>query len=106
MRKTDADGIAMYFTKSRIDLLVSMIIAIMILVLLVVPIYILWHLVNSAGSGKTDSICIATLLLFTLAFSTAVSLFTRAKRHEALAAAAAYCAVLVVFLGNVGNDKY
>ncbi|KAF1850160.1 uncharacterized protein K460DRAFT_273358, partial [Cucurbitaria berberidis CBS 394.84] len=29
-------------------------------------------------------------------------LFTRAKRHEILAAAAAYCAVLVVFLGNVG----
>lgn len=103
MRKTD--GIAMYFTKSRVDLLASAIIAMMILVLLVVPIYILWHLVNSAGSGKTDSICIGTLLLFTLAFSTAVSLFTRAKRHEALAAAAAYCAVLVVFLGNVGNNK-
>ncbi|KAF2820182.1 hypothetical protein CC86DRAFT_305151, partial [Ophiobolus disseminans] len=32
-------------------------------------------------------------------------LFTRAKRHEILAAAAAYCAVLVVFFGNVGPTK-
>ncbi|EDN98742.1 hypothetical protein SS1G_13601 [Sclerotinia sclerotiorum 1980 UF-70] len=29
--------------------------------------------------------------------------FTRAKRHEIIAAAAAYCAVLVVFVGNVGQ---
>lgn len=60
---------------------------------------------NSIGWGKTDSICIGTLLLFTLAFSSTISLFTRVKRHEALAAAAAYCTVLVVSLGNVGNDK-
>jgi hypothetical protein len=103
--KRKTDGTAMYFTKSRVDLLASTIIAIMILVLLVLPIYILYHLVSSMGTGKTDSICIGTLLIFTLAFSAAVSLFTRAKRHEALAAAAAYCAVLVVFLGNVGNKR-
>ena len=46
--------------------------------------------------------CIGTLLIFTLAFSSALSIFTKARRHEILAAAATYCAVLVVFLGNVG----
>lgn len=45
--------------------------------------------------------CIGTLLICTLAFSSILSLFTKARRHEILAAAAAYCAVLVVFLGNV-----
>jgi hypothetical protein len=103
MRKTD--GTAMYFTKSRTDRLASAIIVIMIMALLIVPIYILYHLVKDKETGKADSICIATLLVFTLAFSAAVSLFTRAKRHEALAAAAAYCAVLVVFLGNVDNKR-
>jgi len=77
---------------------------IMILVLLVVPVYLLFHLVNHMGNRKTDALCIDTRLMFTLAFSAVLSLFTRAKRHEILGAAAAYCAVLVVFLGNVGGS--
>ncbi|OCL06508.1 hypothetical protein AOQ84DRAFT_410867, partial [Glonium stellatum] len=40
--------------------------------------------------------------LLSYAICIALSLVTRARRHEVLAAAAAYCAVLVVFLGNVG----
>jgi hypothetical protein len=36
-----------------------------------------------------------------LLFSAELTFFTRAKRHEILAAAAGYCAVLVVFIGNV-----
>lgn len=62
------------------------------------------------------------LLIFTLIFSGILSLFTNAKRHEILGSAAAYvaasnlwyercligdenryCAVLVVFIGNVGK---
>ncbi|TGO84199.1 hypothetical protein BPOR_0536g00070 [Botrytis porri] len=39
---------------------------------------------------------LAILLPFTFIFSAVISLFTRAKRHEVLAAAAAYCAVLVL----------
>lgn len=74
----------------------------MIVALLVGPIYILYRMVNS-GSKVHDAVCIGTLLAFTLAFSAVLSLFTRAKRHEILGAAAAYCAVLVVFLGNVNT---
>jgi hypothetical protein len=72
-----------------------------LLVLLIVPIYLLYHLVTQMGNRKTDALCIGVLLIFTLAFSAILSLFTRARRHEILAAAAGYCAVLVVFLGNV-----
>lgn len=53
------------------------------------------------GNGKADAPCMGVLLVSTLAFSAVLAIFTRAKRHEILAAAAAYCAVLVVFLGNV-----
>ncbi|KAF7928231.1 hypothetical protein EAE99_004989 [Botrytis elliptica] len=65
------------FSPERVNIVVSVIILITILTLLVIPVYILRYLI--------------------------LSLFTRAKRHEVLAAAAAYCAVLVVFVGNVGN---
>ena len=77
----------------------------MLLLLLIVPVYIMYHLVTNLGNNRTDTICIGVLLVFTLAFSAVLSLFTRAKRHEILGAAAAYCAVLVVFLGNVGNGN-
>jgi hypothetical protein len=76
----------------------------MILLLLVVPVYVLYHLVTELGNNRTDTICIGILLVFTLIFSAVLSLFTKAKRHEILAAAAAYCAVLVVFLGNTNNQ--
>jgi hypothetical protein len=77
----------------------------MILVLLVIPIYIHFQLSddNYPGDRRTNSLSIGVLLVFTLAFSAVLSLFTRARRHEILGAAAAYCAVLVVFFGNVGN---
>ena len=97
----------------------------MIVALLIVPIYLLYNLVKDTD-GKLDDhatgVCIAILLVCTLLFSAVLSVFTRAKRHEILGAAAAYvdlrsftlmltssdrcryCAVLVVFLGNVNGD--
>lgn len=90
----------MYFTRSRIENLVNAIILAMILMLLIVPIWVLFHLINDIGSGRAYAICVGVLLISTLAFSAVLSLFTSAKRHEILAAAAAYCAVLVVFYGN------
>jgi hypothetical protein len=73
----------------------------MILALLIVPIWLLYFFVTHNGSGRADAPCMGVLLVSTLSFSAVLSIFTRAKRHEILAAAAAYCAVLVVFLGNV-----
>ena len=81
----------------------------MILALLIVPIYLLYYFVTTLGRNKRDAACVGVLLVATLAFSAVLSIFTRAKRHEILAAAAAYCAVLVVFLGNVpqtSNGKH
>jgi len=68
---------------------VSVIITAMILTLLIVPVYILWHLTRIPPSGTAIAIIIGVLLIFTLIFSGALSLFTRAKRHEILASAAA-----------------
>jgi hypothetical protein len=48
---------------------------------------------------------IGVLIIFTLLFSAAMSLLTKAKRHELFAASAAYCAVLVVFITNFSSSK-
>lgn len=65
----------------------------MITALLIVPIYLLYSIVKDRD-GKLNShltaICIGILLVCTLLFSDVLSLFTRAKRHEILGAAAAY----------------
>jgi hypothetical protein len=74
----------------------------MILALLVLPVYILYRL--TAGTRTYhNALCMGVLLVFTLCFSAGLSFFTRAQRHEILAAAAGYCAVLVVFIGNVSG---
>lgn len=99
--KLKSRGIEVYYDRSRINAFVNTLIALIILLLLVVPIYILYHLIHDVNTGRAYAICIGVLLVSTLAFSAVLSLFTRARRHETLAAAAAYCAVLVVFLGNV-----
>lgn len=87
--KQKSQGIEKYYTRGRIERLVNLIILTMILTLLIVPIYILWHLINDIGSDRAYSICVGVLLVSTLLFSAVLSLFTSAKRHEILAAAAA-----------------
>lgn len=99
-RKTD--GPEVYYTRSRIESLVSGIITLTILGLLISPISILYHVTQKMAHGPHDTaVTISTFLVFTLVFAAELSFFTSAKRHEILGAAAAYCAVLVVFLGNV-----
>ena len=86
-------GDEVYYTQSRIDLCASSLITFMIVALLIVPIYLLYNLVKETD-GKLDDhatgVCIAILLVCTLLFSAVLSVFTRAKRHEILGAAAAY----------------
>jgi hypothetical protein len=62
----------------------------MVLALLILPVYLLWHLTRAIQSGTAIAIVVVVLLVFTLIFSGALSLLTRAKRHEILASAAAY----------------
>lgn len=113
----------MLYSRRRIDVVASLVITAMVLALLILPVYLLWHLTRAIQSGTAIAIVVVVLLVFTLIFSGALSLLTRAKRHEILASAAAYvvfwnftlfdsemltyvdryCAVLVVFIGNVGQ---
>jgi hypothetical protein len=74
------------FSRERISIVVSLVILVNIVALLIVPVYIL----SSLTSVKTKTaVVIDVLLVFTIVFSTVLSLFTTAKRHEILAAAAA-----------------
>lgn len=79
----------MYYSRERINCLANTIITFMVLVLLIVPIYMLYHLINDINTGRAYAICMGILVVSTLAFSAVLCLFTRAKRHEILAAAAA-----------------
>ncbi|KAF8853600.1 hypothetical protein BDZ45DRAFT_69975 [Acephala macrosclerotiorum] len=95
-------------TKARVDRLVSCLIMITVLALLIVPVYALYHVgssFNKSNASTSNAICIGILLVATLLFSAALALFTKAKRHELLGAAAAYCALLVVFIANLGINN-
>lgn len=78
-----------YYTRSRIERTVVTIITFMILFLLILPIYLLFKLTEGVQTPHSNAMCIGVLLVFTLAFSAVISLFTRAQRHEILAASAA-----------------
>ncbi|KAL8821018.1 MAG: hypothetical protein Q9191_007397 [Dirinaria sp. TL-2023a] len=92
-----------YFTRGRINVFVTIIITCIILLLLVIPIWLLYHLSVTLDTNRSNIVCMGVLLVATLAFSAVLSLFTKARRHEILAASAGYCAVLVVFVGNLGD---
>lgn len=77
-----------YYTRERINAFVTLIITSIILLLLVVPIWLLYHLSVTENIDKSNIICIGVLLVSTLTFSAVLSLFTKARRHEILAASA------------------
>ncbi|KAI9894817.1 MAG: hypothetical protein M1814_000036 [Vezdaea aestivalis] len=78
-----------YFTRSRIENFVAVMITIMVLILMVVPVYILFELSIAYGVSAASPKAIGVLLVFTLIFSAVLSLFTKARRHEILGATAA-----------------
>jgi hypothetical protein len=61
----------------------------MVLILLVLPVYALYRASGVVESTKSKAVCIGILLVATLLFSAVLSLFTKARRHEILGAAAA-----------------
>lgn len=93
-----------YFSPSRVEKLVGFIITSVIFVLLVLPVVAMYRL-TSLGSTQSMFSAIGVLIIFTLLFSAAMSLLTKAKRHELFAASAAYCAVLVVFITNFSSSN-
>ncbi|ORY00888.1 hypothetical protein BCR34DRAFT_575368 [Clohesyomyces aquaticus] len=104
-----------FYSSSRIDKLINILITFVIFILLVIPVITMYQLTNTAthaggGSGVSSGVvdsntrdtfnAVGVLIVFTLLFSAAMSLLTKAARHELFAASAAYCAILVVFIGN------
>lgn len=59
---------------------------------------------TSFGKKSTTFDAVGVMVIFTLLFSAAMSLLTKAARHELFAASAAYCAILVVFISNFGGN--
>ncbi|KAF2714167.1 hypothetical protein K504DRAFT_498936 [Pleomassaria siparia CBS 279.74] len=116
--KTTNAYIALY-SSSRIDQLINVLITFVIFILLVIPVITMYHLTSTStftSTSNTDSTspfqnngsansantinAVGVLIVFTLLFSAAMSILTKAARHELFAASAAYCAILVVFIGN------
>ncbi|KAL8784340.1 MAG: hypothetical protein Q9195_009085 [Heterodermia aff. obscurata] len=77
-----------YFTRGRINAFVTLIITSIILLLLVVPIWLLYHISVTLNTNRSNVLCMGILLVATLVFSAVLSLFTKARRHEVLAASA------------------
>ncbi|KAL8912001.1 MAG: hypothetical protein Q9171_002914 [Xanthocarpia ochracea] len=81
----------------RLDIFLRVVLAILAAILLLVPVLILCA-DEVRRKGKYQ---VLIIFLFTIVFSVLCSLFTKARRQEVFTATAVYCAVLVVFLGNI-----
>ena len=81
-KKTDDEYVQLY-SKYRVDVLARLILTVVAVVLLMVPTAVLF-LVQEHGILK-----IMLIMIFTMLFSAALSVFTKAKRHEMFAATAA-----------------
>ena len=106
LRAKTNDKFLFYYSSSRIEKLVGLVITFIIMVLLVLPVVAMYKLTNVGDRTSHSTFdAVGILVVFTLLFSAAMSLLTKAKRHELFAASAAYCAVLVVFIGNFGSSS-
>lgn len=90
---------------ARLDKLTRMVLTMTAALVLLFPVYALFRLqpTSRADFHNRSTQQIATVFVFTMIFSVGVSLFTKARRQEVFTATAAYCAVLVVFLGNTSS---
>lgn len=99
LRRKTSDENVYYFSPSRVSKLVNLMITGVIFILLAAPVLSMYRL-SHMNSTRLMFAAIGVLMIFTLIFAAAMSLLTKAKRHELFAASAAYCAVLVVFIGS------
>ncbi|KAF1926377.1 uncharacterized protein M421DRAFT_396719 [Didymella exigua CBS 183.55] len=104
LKEKSDDPLMRYYNPARVEKLVGVFITLIIFVLLIMPVVAMYKL-TCIGNRKTTIDAVGLLVVFTLLFSAAMSLLTKAKRHELFAASAAYCAVLVVFISNFNNDS-
>ncbi|KAF5232585.1 hypothetical protein FAUST_8617 [Fusarium austroamericanum] len=86
-----------YASGKKISTFISYISTVLAAVLLIGAIVILYNI-------DSDNLKLGLIALFTVLFSASVGLLTNAKRAEVFGAAAAYAAVLVVFVsGDLGS---
>ncbi|KAL8929051.1 MAG: hypothetical protein Q9208_001494 [Pyrenodesmia sp. 3 TL-2023] len=82
LKKTDDEYVQLY-SKKRVDLLVRLVLTIVTVALLMAPTAILFLVPEHAV------VKLVVIVVFTLLFSAALGIFTKAKRHEMFAATAA-----------------
>ena len=82
-RRLSTDGSTHYYSRARIGALVRLVMCLLVVSLLMVPVVILLTLQTSIPIKLT------VVLLANMLFTSAMSIFTRARRHELFAATAA-----------------
>lgn len=100
-----ADEEVRYYSTPRVEKFTTLLIGCIITVLLAIPVFLMYRV---SWDADRDMVFLngGLLVFFTLLFSASMSLLTEAKRAELFAASAAYCAVLIVFVGNFsGQDR-
>jgi uncharacterized membrane protein len=97
-RAKTADHRVRFYDNSRLDTLIKIVVAFLSVALLMIPVWLLFVVKMS------HTVMTVIVLLFVFVFAAVLSLFTTAKRQEVFFGAAAYCAVLVVFLGNLNSQ--
>lgn len=92
----------------RLDIFLHIVLTVIATVLLLVPVFALFRLQPTcrADIRRKSNYQLLTVFIFTLIFSASCCIFTKARRQEVLTATAAYCAVLVVFLGNTSTAMF
>ena len=104
-KRTGKDQWLNLVSPARLQALIGMILIIIFSLEVLVPLMILNSL-QSSDPTRIKRVAysqIGVIVLSTLFFSGSFSFLTSAKRQEIFAGTAAYCAVLVVFLGNSSN---
>ena len=103
-RKSGNEDIQL-ISADHLDIVARMIVTVVAAMLLLFPVFALFRLqpASHAEFHRKSNYQILTVFLFTMLFSASCSIFTKARRQEVFTATAAYCAVLVVFLGNTSN---
>ncbi|KAH6683327.1 hypothetical protein B0J14DRAFT_144737 [Halenospora varia] len=89
-----------YYSSERLNAVIKIIIALAAATLLLIPVFLFLsvNLTPKTMAGLT--------LAFAFVFATSISVTTNARRQEVFAATAAYCAVLVVFIGNIQQRQW
>ncbi|KAI4690386.1 hypothetical protein J4E81_007539 [Alternaria sp. BMP 2799] len=92
-----------FYHVARVQRLAVLIIVTVIILLLATPVSIMYR-ITWDNTRSSTFLNIGLLIVFSLLFSASMGLLTKAKRAELFAATAAYCAVLIVFIGNFSSN--